>query len=290
MARKNLGEVLLEMGAIDRQQLQAAQHHMQQWDVPLHQALVERKFCALDDIVRAFSIQTGYPVINLDLENLDLRMADVLPQKQAEQWRVVPLKLGGRRYEVLELAVAVPADLSTVDSVLALTKKSRAVVHIANDHAIERALGRLYRGGAMPQGHAAQQARVAERPVDVQNEETFELAEDRPDVAKPVLLYGFHPAALKAVAMMLDRGGVTSAPLDDDGLEKVQPDELIISTTLALRVAIPTGKVRAKLIVCGTAEAGDAEDARALGAKLYLKPPLSTEQLVRAIQHVIRPK
>lgn len=286
---KSLGEVLLEMGAVDAMQLQVAASHAQQWGMPLEQAVVERRFCSRDDVVRAFSIQTGYPVINLDAEVLDPARADILPLEIAERYRVVPLKLGGRRYEVIELAVAVPPNLQAIDAVIALTKKQRAVVHLSHDYAIERAIGRLYRGEAPPAPAAPP---PVERKVDVQNESTFELGEQAaPQPAEPVWLYGWHPAAGKALAMMLEQGRITSQPLDDAGLAGIGPYDVVISTTLALSTVLAgDARVKCRLIICGTPEPGDAEDARALGARLYLRPPHSTEQLAKAVQHVLRPK
>jgi type IV pilus assembly protein PilB len=288
MARnKSISEILLEMGAIDEMQHQVANTHAQQWGMSFEQAVVERRFCSLDDVVRAFSLQTGYPVINLDAEVLDLTRADLLPLKVAEQYRVVPLGLQGKRYEVIVLAVAVPATPQTIDAVLAVTKKARAVVHVSHADAVDRAIARLYRKG----GVAPPPPPPVERKVEVQNEQLFELPEEAHAPLAPVLLYGWHPAAGKAMAMMLEQGGLRVQPLDDAGLERVQPHEVMMSTTLALRSALGSdGRLKCRLIICGTQEPGDAEDARALGAKLYLRPPHSTEQLKKAVLHVTRPK
>jgi len=291
MARggKSVPDILLEMGAIDPQQLQVATSHAQQWGVTVERALVERRFCSADDVVRACSRQSGYPVINLDAEPLDRARADLLPLKFAEQYRVVPLGLQGRRYEVIEIAVAAPVDLTVVDALLALTKKSRAVVHLSHDEAITRAIARLYGKGVVAPVPVAPPAK--ERKVDVQNEQTFDFGQEPAPPTKPVYLYGWHPAAMKAMSMMLEQGGLTPRALDDAGLDRIEPYDVVISTTLGLRTVLPgDARVKCLLIICGTPEPGDPEDARALGARLYLRPPHSTEQLKKAVQHVTRPK
>ncbi len=288
-AGKSVPEILLEMGAIDPLQLQVATTHAQQWGVTIERALVERRFCSADDVVRAASRQSGYPVINLDAELLDPARADLLPLKFAEQYRVVPLRLQGRRYEVIEIAIAAPVDLQTVDAVLALTKKSRAVVHLSHDEAIGRAIARLYGKGGVAAPPVAPPPR--ERKTNVQNEQTFDFGEEPAPPSKPVYLYGWHPAAMKAMAMMIEQGGLKAEPLDDAGLDGIAPYDVVISTTLGLRMVLPgDGKVKCLLIICGTPEPGDPDDARALGARLYLRPPHSTEQLRKAVQHVTRPK
>ncbi len=290
MAR-SVADILLEMGALDPLQLKAAQAHANQWGVPLEQAVVERRFCSVDDVVRACSRQTGYPVINLDAETLGPAQADLLPERLAVQYRAVPLRLTGRRYEVIELALQAPPNLQVVDTILAITKKSRAVVHLTHGEAIDRAIARLYRQGAVttPQEWAAPPP--PERKVDVQNEHTFDFGEEPTPSAAPVFLFGWHPAAAKAMAMMLGQAGIASEVIDDDGLETIGQWDVLISTTLGLRTSLPgDARLKCRLIICGTPEAGDPEDAKALGAKLYLRPPHSTEQLKKAVQHVVKPR
>jgi type IV pilus assembly protein PilB len=288
-ATKSIADTLLAMGAIDEHQLQAANAHATQWSLPLHEAVVERRFCSRDDVVRAFSIQTGYPVINLDAQELDRSLAMLLPLKLAEQHRVVPLGLLGRRYEIIDLAVAVPAEIWVIDAILAVTRRQRANVHLASEDAIQRAIARLYSKGTVPSAAEPPPAPVPVREVAVQNEETFDLEAQSaaPAPAPPVRLYGWHPAMARALKMMLERGGVAAVDIDDEQLEKLNPEDVLISTTLGLRTVLPTdARLKMKLIICGTGEAGDSEDARALGAKLFLRPPLSTEQLVAAIKRV----
>ncbi len=289
---KTLAEVLLEMGAIDRHQLAGAQQYMAQWDVPLERAVVERRFCSEDDVVRAFSFLTGYPVVQLDAETLDVKLVDVMPLSVAEQYHAVPLKVTGRRYEVLELTLVPPVNLSTVDDVLAVTKKQRAVVHLASKESTERAIARLYgKSGYVP---PVAPPPVIERKVDVQNEQTFELSDEADAVSQPVLLYGWHPAAMKALGMMLERAGLPWRALDDDGLERLQPHDVVLTTTLGLRAVLPdNARLKCRLIICGSPDAADAADpadAKALGAKLYLKQPHSPEQLKKAVKKVLRPK
>jgi type IV pilus assembly protein PilB len=286
---RSIADTFLAMGAIDALQRDAAQDHAQQWGVPFHVAVVERRFCSKDDVVRAFSLQTGYPVVNLDSEPLDPALTALLPLKIAEQWRAVPLRLDGRRYENIEVAFAPPVEMAAIDAVLAVARKSRVLVHLAADDAVTRAIARLYGLGTVP-APVAEQVQVPLRQVEVQNEHTFDLAAPEASEAargRPVRLFGWHPAAMRAVKMMLERGGIAADGIDDGELELLDNGEVLISTTLGLRAVLPAdARLKMKLIICGTNEQGDPEDARALGAKLFLRPPLSTEQLVAAIHRV----
>jgi hypothetical protein len=240
-------------------------------------------------VVRAFSMMTGYPVVNLDAETLDDGLVPLLPLRAAEQWRAVPLSVSGKRSEIIDIAIAPPVEMSVIDGVLALSRKVRANVHVASNDAVARAIARLYKkGGAvepLPEAPPAPPPPV--RHVDVQDEITFDFQDEPEAPPPPVKLFGWHPAAMRAVIMMLERGGITAQGIDDAALERLGPDEVVISTTLGLRAVLGAdAKLKLKLIICGTNEQGDPEDARALGAKLFLRPPLSTEQLVGSIKRV----
>jgi hypothetical protein len=290
MARStpSIEELLVSMGALDPQQLQAARGHAQQWGIPLYDAVVERRFCSREDVLRGFSVLTGYPVSNLDAEPLDPTLAALVPLRVAEQHRAVPLRLSGRRSEVIEVAFAFPVAMAAIDAAQAVSRKSRVAVHLSTPEAVDRAIGRLYRNESVP-APAAPTPVVNGRAVAVENEATFDFGQtpSLSSTGRPVRLFGFHAAAMDAVKAMLERGGVAADPIDDAALELLDPDEVLISTTLGLRTVLgPAARLKVKLIVCGTEEEGDPEDAKALGARLYLQPPLSTEQLVAAIGRV----
>jgi hypothetical protein len=147
-ARKKLGDILLEMGAVDAQQLRAAMGHQQQWGMPLGQALVERHLCSADAVLRALAVQTGLEVVDLDALELPQALTAALPVKVATMARAVPLEVRGARGEVLVVALAAPASLQAVDLVRAGSGKTRILPRLASDDAIERAIGKLYFGRA----------------------------------------------------------------------------------------------------------------------------------------------
>src|SRR5579862_4872496 len=134
------------MGVVDAMQLQAALGHHQQWGMRLGRALIERGFCRAEDVLRGLANQTGHPVIDLDLQPLDPRLVFTLNVKAAEKHRAVPLRLEGKRSEMLVVAVSGPAGLETMDAILAVSGKSRVIPYLADDEAIERAIGKLYYG------------------------------------------------------------------------------------------------------------------------------------------------
>src|ERR1700719_1557574 len=119
------------MGVLDDLQLQAALGHQQQWGKSLGEALIERGFCKSEDVLKALSRQTGHPVIDLDSQPLDSRLVFTMNVKAAEKHRAVPLRLEGKRSEVLVVAVAAPAGMEALDAILAVSGKQRVVPYLA---------------------------------------------------------------------------------------------------------------------------------------------------------------
>lgn len=252
--------------------------------------MVEKQFCSKDDVMRALSIQTGHPVLRLDMKTLQSKLVHVLPVRSAEKLRAVPLRLEGKRGEVLVAAVAAPADMETLDALRTVSGKSRVVVHLAHDDEIERAIAKLYYG---KEDEPPPAEPPPTRPVGIATEAELELAveEESKDAtpARPVRMFGWHEAAMRALQMMIQRSGIPAEPVADDQLETLGPDEVLIASTLGLQSALPPGtRLSAQLIICGVKDDLDIADAKACGARIYLRPPFSTEQLQGAIQRCQR--
>ena len=286
--KKKLGEILIEMGAIDPMQLQSAMGYHQQWGVPLGKAVVEKNFCSADDVLRALSLQTGHPVIRLDGQPLDARLASVVPVRSAEKLRAVPLRLDGKRKEVLVVAVAAPGGLETLDALQSVSGKQRLVVHLAHDEEIERAIGKMYYGREPTKAPPPVQPLSK---VEIQNEQEIELppVDAGPvQTRKPVRLFGWHDASMRALQTMIERAGIKATPVSEDELLELTIDDVLIASTLGLHTVLPAGvRPLAKLIICGVRDDLDVQDAKQLGAKVYLRPPFSTEQLEGAVRRCL---
>ena len=66
MARKRLGEILVQAGVIDEVQLKAALGEQRKWGRPLGQTLVEMRFIDESTLVRLLSTQLNIPAVVLD--------------------------------------------------------------------------------------------------------------------------------------------------------------------------------------------------------------------------------
>jgi type IV pilus assembly protein PilB len=156
--KKRLGEILVELGAVDELQLQSALAYQRTWGVPLGQVVVDMRFCTAHQVLQALARQTDVPAVDLDAELLDPRLSALVPQRLAEQYRVVPLRLEGPRDTVLVVAIAAPASLHSLDAVRSVACKLRVVPQLATDAAISRAIERLYLGRTEVPRHPEQES------------------------------------------------------------------------------------------------------------------------------------
>lgn len=177
MKRKALGDILLEMGVIDELQLSSALAHHRQWGVPLGRALVEKRLCGQDHIVKALQRQTGLPLMDLRAQKLNPELARTLSVKVAQAHRVVPIRVEGKRGETLVVAIAAPATLAALDAVQQVSGKQRVVAHLASDQDIGYGLSSVY--GVMNEFEAPTAPRFGQA-ARVENEHEFDDGEDVP--------------------------------------------------------------------------------------------------------------
>jgi type IV pilus assembly protein PilB len=136
---KKLGEILVQLGFLTPERLDAVLMHQRQWGVSLGRAAVAKNFCTEAQVLEALSRQLGFPAIALDGEELNPMLSSLLSQKDAEKHHAVPIRLAGARGEVLVVAMAAPATVASQDAVLALTRKARLQIFLATDEALHLA-------------------------------------------------------------------------------------------------------------------------------------------------------
>src|SRR5262245_12062453 len=124
-ARRMLGEILLERGAVSRAQLRLGLVHHHEARIPLGRALVRERVCTESDVLRALSDQLGIDFVELEREKLDRKLSRLIPQRIARQYRVVPLRLELRDKEILHVALPAPASIEALDAVRAVSGRPR---------------------------------------------------------------------------------------------------------------------------------------------------------------------
>ena len=143
MARKKLGELLVEAGVISESSLRAALGEQRRWGGTLGRTLVEMKVLAEDDLVRILSRQLGLQPIDLDRVAVPQHVLDLVPGELAQQWSLV---LFAQPMKFLDVAMSDPTNVGIVDE-LRIRTQLNIRPFLCGPKMIERALARYYGRG-----------------------------------------------------------------------------------------------------------------------------------------------
>lgn len=155
MARKKLGEILLDAGVLDQSRLRAALVEQRRWGGHLGRILVDMKLVSEEILVQALSQQLNFPAINLDSRDVPDDVLALVPGDLAESWSLIPFHKEGK---FLDVAMVDPTNMGVIDE-LRIRTQLNVRPYLAGPKMIERALGRYYNRGAV-----SFQAGVGARP------------------------------------------------------------------------------------------------------------------------------
>lgn len=147
MARKKLGDLLVEAGIIDGRQLDMALEHQKRWGGRLGAALVELGVVTDALIVRAISHQLHLPSIELEGLMIPPRVLELVPRELCERHLLLPWNISRneRGAETLHVAMSDPTNLELVDD-LAFRTGKRIEVSVASEKEVELAIRRAFYG------------------------------------------------------------------------------------------------------------------------------------------------
>ena len=144
MARKKLGTMLIESGAITEQSLRVALNEQKRWGGTLGRTLIEMKLVSEAELVRVLALQLNVPVIDLEaLAEIPQAVLDLVPGELAEANALLPF---AQPMKFLDVAMADPSNEGFVDE-LRIRTKLNIRPHIAGPRMIERAIAKYYQRG-----------------------------------------------------------------------------------------------------------------------------------------------
>lgn len=145
--KKKLGEILVEAGAIDSFQLQAALGHQKQWGGRLGEVLVEKSFLTADALVQCLANQLGLERTWLDPDSMDRNLAQLVPRDLADRHGLVPTEAiySGDRMTGVVIAVSDPTNIVASDEVQFHSGK-RVQLVVATPSEIEMGIKWIYDG------------------------------------------------------------------------------------------------------------------------------------------------
>lgn len=199
MARKRIGEILMEAHLIDEDGLRAALVEQRRRGGPLGRALIDLKLVAEDALVQALSRQLAVPTVDLDALEIPQAVVELIPGELCEAHGLMPF---AQPMKFLDVAMSDPNNLHIVDELRVRTHLN-VRTHLAGPKAIERAHARYYgRGMGRGVGGGARQRRdTVDVPV---SGETGEME----------LVSSFDPSAgLGHAATTLNRGRIPATAL-----------------------------------------------------------------------------
>ena len=118
IAKKRLGDVLLEQELITDEQLRECLSIQRQSGSNLASVLVEKGYLDEEDLVVTLSEQLGIPHIRVAHYNIPQEVLDEVPETIARQYQMLPVSVTG---DVLTLAMSDPLNIMALDDLRMLT-------------------------------------------------------------------------------------------------------------------------------------------------------------------------
>src|SRR3569623_278763 len=143
MARKKLGEMLVEAGVITETNLRAALYEQRRWGGTLGRQLVEMKLLSEAELVRVLSQQLNLPSVDLDKMQIAPEVLDLVPADVAAEHNIIPF---ATKMKFLDVAMADPTNLGILDE-LRIRTQLNIRPYLAGPRMIERAVGKFYGKG-----------------------------------------------------------------------------------------------------------------------------------------------
>lgn len=168
--RQRVVELLVTERGIDRTRLNDLLQSAQTRQKGLAQVLVEEKLISQQDLLATLAKGLGLPPINLARYKIDPALAELVPERIARQYHLVPVSRLGSS---LSVAMADPLNVLALDDLALLTSFEINPV-IATEKDIETAIHQLYKSGADQLDSFLEKA-PSEAAGEAKGEEVMEL-------------------------------------------------------------------------------------------------------------------
>jgi type IV pilus assembly protein PilB len=123
---KRLGEILVDAGIITPEKLDLALREQRQTGEKLGVALQRLGICSEQEIGKVLASQAGVPVVDLTAQTVESEAVALIDRDLAEKRGILPLRARG---STLQVAMANPMDLATIDDLTRATGLYIEVVH-----------------------------------------------------------------------------------------------------------------------------------------------------------------
>jgi type IV pilus assembly protein PilB len=140
---KQLGELLIDLGVINQQQLEKALTFQKQKGglTLIGEILVELGYAKEEDIAQALTVQYGFPYLPLSNYEISPEIVNIIPVKLARQFILIPIdKIGNS----LTLVMSNPLNSKAIDEIEAFTG-CNVQVFVSTSSDIKKAIEKYYK-------------------------------------------------------------------------------------------------------------------------------------------------
>ena len=137
---KQLGELLLERGIINQEQLDKALKFQKDKGGLIGQILVSLGFAKEEEIAQSLTVQYGFPYLPLECYDINAEAIRLIPQNVAFQYNLVAIdKIG----DLLTIAMSNPLNYQAIEDIEVLTK-CKVQVFVSTMTDINNAIAKHY--------------------------------------------------------------------------------------------------------------------------------------------------
>lgn len=139
---KQLGELLIERGIINRRQLDNAIAIQKEKGGLIGEILVEQEFAKEEDIAQALTAQYGFPYLPLSNYEINPEVVNVVPARVARQYLLIPID---KIMNSLTVAMSNPLNIQATED-LELLSGCSVQVFVSTSSDIKKAIEKYYKG------------------------------------------------------------------------------------------------------------------------------------------------
>jgi type IV pilus assembly protein PilB len=181
--RRRLGQVLVDLGFLDEDQLWEVLEEAKNTAQPIGQAAMGRGLVTEEQLLQALGEQHGLKVANLEEARPTPEATQLVPETMASVYKILPLAF---KDKVLTIAIGDPNNLAALDDLRNLLNINEVQAQLATPQAIADATAKVYAGKEESiidliteiENNPELGKRKAETSIDL--EDMFEMAEAAP--------------------------------------------------------------------------------------------------------------
>lgn len=141
IVNKQLGELLIERGVINQQQLDKALDVQKEKGGLIGEVLVELGFAKEEDITQVLTAQYGFPYLPLANYEINPEIVNIIPSRVARQYLLIPVDKIGNNFT---LAMSNPLNVHAIEDVELLSGCS-IQIFVSTLSDVKRAIEKYYK-------------------------------------------------------------------------------------------------------------------------------------------------